>query len=190
LLSFDNYEFDVLESNFERIFSKMISDLKAMIKNNGLRDKWKIDEIDQDGVKGFRVQGSFGSSEPGTPFDPLTPFEPKNPHRPLPKPKRPFARLPKRAIKKNIEPLVDIFEDQKFVRVFFEVRGANPKDITLNVTADKVEVKASNFYKTINLPNCKVDLEKVSSKCKNGVLVVEIPKIKNISKKQIKINID
>jgi len=161
-----------------------------MTKNKGLREQWKIDEIDKDGVKGYRVQGSFSLSQPGTPFDPSTPFEPKNPIRPLPKPQRPFARLSKGAIKDNGEPLVDIFEDQKIIRVFFEVRGANLKDITLNVTADKVEVKASNFYKIINLPSCKVDLEKVSSKCKNGVLVVEIPKIENISKKKIRINID
>jgi HSP20 family molecular chaperone IbpA len=99
--------------------------------------------------------------------------------------------LPESALKETNEPLADVFDDEKVIKVYFEVRGENKKDIQLNVTADKVEVKAKNFYKTINLPTSNIDLEKASSKCKNGVLKVEIPKMeKTLEKDKHKINLD
>jgi HSP20 family molecular chaperone IbpA len=169
----------------------MISDFETMAKEKKFKGEWKIDEINEDGVKGYRVFGRFDSGQSPRPFDPIAPFEPKNPLRPLPRPQRPFARMPKRALKESAEALADVFEDDKAIKVYFEVRGASPKDIELNVTSDKVEVKTKNFYKTISLPQCHIDLEKASSNCKNGVLVVEIPKLKKPPKKKVtKIDID
>lgn len=192
MLSYDEYEeFNDFQSSFERIIRKMISDLETMVKNKGLKGEWKIDEINEGSVKGYRIKGSFNSGKPGNPFDPSTPFEPRNPIRPLPRPQRPFARLPKSALRESDELLADVFEDEKGIKVYFEVRGANLKDIQLNVTADKVEVKAKNFYRSIDLPICNIDLERANSKCKNGVLVVEIPKTEKIANKKVhKINID
>ena len=89
------------------------------------------------------------------------------------------------------EPLTDIFEDERSIKIYFEVRGEDKKDIQLNVTAGKVEVKAKNFYKMINLPKSNIDLENASSKYKNSVLEVTIPKKENTPEKDTcKINID
>ena len=192
MLSSDEFgEFDVFKSGLERIIQKMIGEFETMAKNENLKGKWKISEIDGDGIKGYSLQGHFESGQPWKPFDPFHPFEPMNPVKPLPKPQRPFARVPQSDLKEASEPLADVFDDEKSIKVYFEVRGQNAKDIQLNVTSDKVEVKGKNFYKTINLPTSNIDLEKASSKCKNGVLAIEIPKMERTLEKDIhKIDID
>lgn len=169
----------------------MISEFETMAKDKHLKGRWKIDEIGGNGIKGYGIRGRFESGQPWKPFDPFVPFEPKNPVRPLPKPQRPFAQVPESALKEASEPLVDVFEDGKTIKVYIEVRGDNSKDIQLNVTADKVEVKAKDFYKMVNLPTGKINPEKASSKCKNGVLEVEIPKMDQPPEKDMRrINID
>jgi len=186
MLSYGEFgEFDVFRSGLERMIQRMMSEFETVAKDQNLKGKWKISEIDGDGIKGFSLQGRFESSQPWEPFDPFQPFEPMNPVRPLPKPQRPFARVPPSALKDTNEPLADVFDDGETIKVYFEVRGENPKDIQLNVTADKVEVKAKNFYKTVNLPTSSIDLEKASSKCKNGVLEVEIPKMEKTLEKDV-----
>lgn len=153
-----------------------MSEFETIAKDKHLKGKWKIDEIAGNGIKGYTISGCFESGQPWKPFDPYLPFEPKNPFRPLPKPQRPFAQVPESTLKETREPLADVFDDGKTIKVYIEVRGYNTKDIQLNVTKDKVEVKATNFCKTINLPKSKINPEKASSKCRNGVLEIEIPK--------------
>lgn len=184
-------EFDVFNSDLKKIIQRMMSEFEKATKNGNLKGKWEINEIDSDGVKGYRLQGRFGSGQPWEPLDPFNPFEPLNPMRPRPGPQRPFARAPESALKETSEPLTDIFEDEKTIKIYFEVRGEDKNDIQLNVTGDKVEVKAKNFYKMISLPTSNIDLEKASSKYKNGVLEVTIPKKeKTLEKDTHKINID
>lgn len=186
MLSSDEFgEFDVFKSGFEKIIQRMMSELETIAKDENLKGEWAINEIEDNGIKGYSLQGRFESSQPWKPLDPFIPFEPMNPARPLPRPQRPFARLPESALKETGEPLADVFEDGKSIKVYFEVRGENKKDIQLNVTADNVEVKAKNFYKTINLPTSNIDLEKASCKCKNGVLEIEIPKTEKTLEKDV-----
>ncbi len=168
-------EFDVFNSDLKKIIQRMMSELEKATKNGNLKGKWEINKIDRDGVKGYSIQGRFGSEQPLEPLDPFNPLEPLNPLRPRPGPQRPFE-VPESALKETSEPLTDIFEDEKAIKIYFEVRGEDKNDIQLNVTAGKVEVKAKNFYKLINLPTSNIDLEKASSKYKNGVLEVTIPK--------------
>ena len=176
-LPYDEFrEFDAFKSSFEKIIQIMMSEFETIAKDKHLKGKWKINEISGNGIKGYSIRGRFESGQPWKPFDPYAPFEPKNPARPLPKPQRPFAQVPETALKDTREPLADVFDDGKTIKVYIEVRGDNTKDIQLNVTTEKVEVKAKNFCKTINLPTSKINPEKASSKCKNGVLEIEIPK--------------
>jgi len=187
-------ELDVFNSDLKKIIQRMMSEFEKATKNGNLKGKWAINEIDSDGVKGYSIQGRFGSDQPWEPLDPFNPFEPLNPMRPRPRPQRPFV-VPERArasaLKEVSEPLTDIFEDEKTIKIYLEVRGEDKNDIQLNVTAGKVEVKAKNFYKTIDLPISNIDLEKASSKFKNGVLEVIIPKKeKTFENNTRKINID
>jgi len=168
-------EFDAFNSNIMKRIQRMMNKLDKAIKSGNLDGKWTINQIDKSGVKGYSIQGHFGLDQPLEPLDPFNPFEPLNPMRPRPGPQRPFEAPPS-ALKEVSEPLTDVFEDEKTIKIYFEVRGEDKNDIQLNVTAGKVEVKAKNFYKMINLPMSNIDLEKASSKCKNGVLEVIIPK--------------
>jgi HSP20 family molecular chaperone IbpA len=165
----------VFNSDLRKIIQRMMSTIEKATRNGNLKGKWKVDKIDREGVKGYSIQGRFGSDQPREPLEPLNPFDPLNPMRPRPGPRRPFE-VPESSLKETQEPLTDIFEDEKTVKIYFEVRGEDKNDIQLNVTAGKVEVKAKNFYKMINLPTSNISLEKASSKYKNGVLEVTMPK--------------
>lgn len=191
MVSSDEFgEFDVFNSDLRKIIQRMMSEIEKVTRNGDLKGEWKINEIDRDGVKGYSIQGRFGSDQPWEPLDPFNPFEPLNPMRPRPRPQRPFE-VPESVLKETSEPLTDIFEDEKTIKIYFEVRGEDKNDIQLNVTAGKVEVKAKNFYKMINLPTSNISLEKASSKYKNGVLEVTIPKKeKTLENDSRKIEID
>ena len=176
MVSSDEFgEFDVFNSDLKKIIQRMMSEIEKVTRNGDLKGEWKINEIDRDGVKGYSIHGRFGSDQRWEPLDPFNPFEPLNPMRPRPRPQRPFE-VPESALKETSEPLTDIFEDEKTIKIYFEVRGEDKNDIQLNVTVDKAEVKAKNFYKMINLPTSNISVEKASSKYKNGVLEVTIPK--------------
>jgi len=164
-------EFDLFNSNLRKIIQRMMNEVgKANLKGN-----WDISEIDRNGVKEYTIRGRYRSDTPLEPHDPLNPFEPLDPMRPRPKPQRRFA-VPEIASQENNEPLTDIFDDEETIRVYFEVRSKDKNDIQLNVTAGKVEVKTKDLHKTVELPTSNIDIGKASSKYKNGVLEVIIPK--------------
>jgi HSP20 family protein len=182
--------FDAFSSNFVKRFQKIMSEIDEAKTNGDLRGKWEIKKIDRPDVKGYIIQGQFGSDQPLEPFEPFSPFEPLNPMKRRPVPRRPFE-VQASALKETREPLTDIFEEEKAMKIYIEVPGEEKDDIQLNVTAGKVEVKAKNFYNIIDLPTGNIDMEKASSKYKNGVLEVTIPKKEKIIKNETnKINID
>jgi len=192
MVSFEEFfgDFDAFSSNFVKRFQRMMNELDKAAKNGDFKGKWEISQIDRPDVKGYIIQGHFGSDQPLEPLDPFSPFEPLNPMRRRPVPRRPFE-VQEGALRETREPLADIFEEEKVIKIYVEVPGEEKDDIQLNVTAGKVEVKAKNFYKMINLPTSNIDLEKTSSKYKNGVLEVTIPKKEKTLKNDThKINID
>lgn len=103
-------------------------------------------------------------------------------------------------------PLTDLEETDKEVIAKFEMPGIDKKDIQLNVTPDKIEVKVEKkqeakvekkgfyreersyrgFYRTMALPS-EVIPEKAKAKYKDGVLEVTIPKTQSQKKNKIEI---
>jgi HSP20 family molecular chaperone IbpA len=59
-----------------------------------------------------------------------------------------------------------------------ELPGEEKDNIKADFKEDKVEVKAKNFYKLIDLPTKDIDKENISTKYTNGVLEISIPKKK------------
>lgn len=154
------------------------------MKSKKLKGKWIIKQIDDPGVKGYVIQGRLG---PDQPLEPFNPFEPRNPLERRPIPQRPFRNSEN--INEVRKPLTDIFEEEKAVKIYVELLGEEKEDIRLNVKENKVEVKAKNFYKMIEVPG-NVETEKASAKYNNGVLTVTIPKKKPSEKEKQKIRID
>ena len=103
-------------------------------------------------------------------------------------------------------PLTDLEETDKEVVAKFEMPGVDKKDIQLNITEDKIEVKVEKkqeakvekkgfyreersyrgFYRTTALPSSVIP-EKAKAKYKNGVLEVKMPKTENKKKNKIEI---
>lgn len=154
---------------FMKTILKEFNEIEKMIKSGKLKGKWDIKQIDEPGRKGYVIQGRFWSDQP------IEPFEPFKPWRRRPMPKRPFE-VPEATLKEVREPLTDVFDEDKALKIYVELPGEEKDHIQLNVTEGKVEVKAKKFYKMIEVPTSKVDIEKASSKYKNGVLEVTIPR--------------
>lgn len=156
-------------SEFMESILKKFNEIEKMIKNGKLQGQWNIKQIDEPGRKGYIVQGRFESDQP------IDPFEPFRPWRRRPMPKRRFE-VPETALKGSREPLTDVFDEDNAVKIYVELPGEEKNDILLNVTEGKVEVKAKKFYKMMKVPTSNADIEKATSKYKNGVLEVTIPK--------------
>lgn len=96
-------------------------------------------------------------------------------------------------VKEKREPLADIMTDDDEVRVIVELPGVEKKDIKLSGTEDKltisVDTAARKYYKEIELPT-EVGIKKATSKYKNGVLDITIPKKKEEKPKGETINIE
>jgi len=101
-------------------------------------------------------------------------------------------------IAKTRMPQGNICETENNIVATFELPGADKNDIELNVTGDSIEVKSekkiekksdneysmtsSSFYRKVPLPK-KVDSSKSKATYKEGILIIEIPKLKEIDKK-------
>jgi len=77
----------------------------------------------------------------------------------------------------EIEPLVDVFEDNEEIIVVAEVPGVSKEDIELKVKPKQLIIKAKSkdrkYFKTIDLPK-EVIPEKAKASYKNGVLEVRL----------------
>lgn len=83
-------------------------------------------------------------------------------------------------VKEVREPLVDVFETDKEVKVIAELPGAEKEHIHLSSTKRTltIEVKERDevrYYKEVDLP-CQVDPRGAKSTYKNGILEVTLPK--------------
>ena len=155
--------------DFMKSIMREFNEIEKMIKSGKLKGKWDIKQIDEPSRKGYIIQGRFWSAQPVEPIDPFKPWK----RRPMPK--RPFEAEEK-AFKEIREPLTDVFEEDKAVKIYVELPGEEKDDVQLDFAEGKVEVKAKKFYKMIEVPTSNIDVEKASSKYKNGVLEVTIPK--------------
>lgn len=169
--------------DFEDLFRELIwlmkrvprlDALETTVQNEPLKALKK--EPDTFDIKGAVFQGYIQPDPPLTPFDP---FNPRNPSERRPMPKRPFRDSGN--VLDEWEPLTDVFEDDKAVKIYLELPSEEKDDVTLNVTEGKVEVKAKTLYQTIPVPE-SIDVEKASSQYRNGVLTVIIPKKAPVTK--------
>ncbi|NHV06890.1 MAG: Hsp20/alpha crystallin family protein [Thaumarchaeota archaeon] len=88
-------------------------------------------------------------------------------------------------VKKLREPLVDVIEEEDKIRVVAEIPGVEKSDINLYATENKLTIKVDTpqrkYYREVDLP-AKVDPKQSKSTYKNGVLEVDLKKVKEESK--------
>lgn len=171
-------DFHAFKTNLMKRIQRLIDVVDRGRRSGSLEDIWQIEQSDSPRIRSHTFRGYYESQQPLEPLDPIDPLEPLSPvrPRPFPKPKRPFI-VSESALREKHEPLTDIFDEEKQIRIYIEVPIEEKNHLQLNVSTERVEVKASNFYKMINLPASNIDIEKASSICKNGVLEVIIPKM-------------
>jgi HSP20 family protein len=96
-------------------------------------------------------------------------------------------------VKEKREPLADVINTDGEVRVIVELPGVEKKDIKLSGTEDKLTISVDTperkYFKQVELP-AKVDSKKATSKYKNGVLDIIVPKKKEEKPKGETINIE
>lgn len=185
-MSFDD-DFNDLFDDFDifRFMKKSQNELDKIlekIRSGDIKGTWKIRQIDEPEMKGFAVRGRFGTEEPMQPLEPIEPLKPSK-RRPLPE--KPFE-IPKAALKEMREPLVDIFEEDNVVKIYVELPGVEKEDVKLDFGRGCIEVRARNFYKTVELPNRNIRMNAVSTEYKNGVLEITLPKSKKLREEDTK----
>jgi len=145
--------FDDSDDFFKKLAKRMFREMEEMqraIKSGELKGEWDIKQIEEPDTRGFVARGKLQLDKP--------------------------FKLPTQVTDELREPLTDVFQDEDGVKIYVELPGAEKEDIQLNIKDGRVEVKAENFHKTIELPAKDLESEKASSKYKNGVLEVTIPK--------------
>jgi HSP20 family protein len=80
----------------------------------------------------------------------------------------------------EIEPVFDVFEDEKYISVIAEIPGAAEQDIQIELDGNKLFISAGMYNKTILLPS---EAEEVKEKSfKNSVLQLKIKRRKYADK--------
>jgi HSP20 family molecular chaperone IbpA len=160
------FDIDEVLEDLERVMRKF-RDSALEFKEIGEeenRDDSEMERTDDPDEKGYTVSGGL-EPEPLEPIEPLV-----RRRRPLP---GRFAD--QEDIPQMNEPLVDVFDRGNEVKVYVELPHAEKDDVQLNVTEGGVEVKTKGFYRLVEVP-AGVDIGRASSRQKNRVLEVTIPK--------------
>ena len=88
---------------------------------------------------------------------------------------------PQASVEEKREPLADVIPADNEIRVIVELPGVEKDNIKLSGTATKLTISVDTperkYYKEVELP-AKVDVKKATSKYKNGVLDITVPKKK------------
>ena len=174
-MSFDEDFGDIFKDlDLFKLIRKSNSELGKIfeqIKNGKMKGTWEINQIDEPEMKGYAIRWQFGSDKPLSSLEPIEPLEPS---KRRPSPHKPFD-LPKAASREEREPLVDIFEEDKALKIYVELPSVEKDDVKLKFCDGCVEVRANNFHKKIALPKRNLDTCATSTEYKNGLLLIEIP---------------
>jgi HSP20 family molecular chaperone IbpA len=162
---------DFFDSKFLRRLQLQLDEMVEEVRSGKIKGTWEIKQLNEPGMKGYYIQGRFGTDESLEPLEPLKPIR----RRPLPE--NPFE-IPKSSEEETREPLTDVFEEGDATKIYVELPGEEEDNIHLNVNEDSVEIKAENFYKIVRLPKRRIEAENISSEYKNGVLKITLPKKK------------
>ncbi len=164
-----DFDFGLGKLNLGGLFKgiEKLVDLAAELKEAGGEIK-KEGEIDlsnlkkgMKGVFGFSVKSAVGGKPVVEPFGNIK-RTPKGP-----------------TIKKEREPITDIFDEEDEIIVMAEMPGINADNIKLDLKEDILDISAQNedreYHKEVLLP-AKIQAETLQSSYKNGILEIKMKK--------------
>ena len=91
-----------------------------------------------------------------------------------------FKKTPEGPVVEQVrEPLTDVFDEQKEIRIYAEMPGVRGQDIKLEIKEDILDISAQTgdrkYHKEILLP-AKVKAETMTSSYNNGILEIKVKK--------------
>jgi len=165
---YEHYEDDEIfrdiDSFYKRLMKRMfheVRDFERAVNSGQLKGQWDVKPIERPGVKGYVARGRFQLGDGS-------------------------LRSPRQAIEEQRDPLTDVFEEKDNIKIYMELPGVDKSDIQLNVTDSYAEVRAKNFFKTVELPKRSIDFDKASASYNNGVLEISVPKIQKTAPEEKK----
>ena len=103
-----------------------------------------------------------------------------------------FGNVAKGTVKEEREPLIDVINHAREIRVIAEVPGVDKNNIKLKTTVDSLAITINDpngkFAKTLKLPEPVLD-KSAKATYKNGILEVILQKQKPSEKKEIATNV-
>jgi HSP20 family protein len=82
-------------------------------------------------------------------------------------------------VEEEREPLTDVFDEEKEIRIYAEMPGVRQQDIKLEIKEDILDISAQTgdrkYHKEILLP-AKVKAETMTSSYNNGILEIKVKK--------------
>jgi HSP20 family protein len=82
-------------------------------------------------------------------------------------------------VEEEREPITDIFDEEKEIRIYAEMPGVDEKDVKLDLKEDILDISAQSgdrkYHKEVLLP-AKVKAETMSSSYNNGILEITVQK--------------
>ena len=85
---------------------------------------------------------------------------------------------------KSPVPLIDIFQEDKWITIIVEIAGFNKETLKINVKDQKLTLSAKGknrrYYKSLNLPKLVIP-SAISTKFNNGVLQIKLKKAKKLN---------
>jgi len=82
-------------------------------------------------------------------------------------------------VEEEREPLTDVFDEEKEIRIYAEMPGVSKKDIKLDLKEDILDISGQTgdrkYHKEILLP-AKVKAETMTSSYNNGILEIKVKK--------------
>lgn len=160
-------EMEEFQKKMRESFFSDFDELKKLVETGELEGDWVFEPIEKPGVKGFYIQGSFGTPRPlDRPDHGPEPIKPMKPIRPM--------------IDRPREPLYDLKNGLESVTLFVELPGVEEKNIKINPSEGGLELEAGNFSTIIKLPETEIDVSKMGKEYNNGVLTLTIPKTKQV----------
>ena len=92
-----------------------------------------------------------------------------------------FGNVKRAGVKDEREPLVDLIDGEKEVRVIMELPGVDKHHLRLNIQESELDVRVTDpdrrYAKTVKLPE-EIKAAEAKATLKNGILEVILPKVK------------
>lgn len=173
VVSFDD-DFEEAMQNLDFFSSELVKLIETEL-DRLLRD------IEADEIRGVSKVDRKGSECDGIAarscfkLDSLPSIEPLNSFRSDFRSKK-LQGIPRKVMAEMVEPLTDVYDKGGSFEVYVELPGAEKKDIQIKVRDGRVEVKAGNLHKIIELSPKEIVTQITSFDYRNGVLKIVIPK--------------